>query len=277
MDVLVSNLDLWGELTDTTLVNPYGVLARGKYVWISSVKSSLVIKYEVRDGKCPKKVAEIMIPSPTGMTWGKKDTIYVASNTGAIYTLRSNDTKPTVYINIKRTPASVGGLAYHKGMLYVAVFSFGYVQVYDTTSTTPTEEVKGLVDDQLAEYGYVPIALTIECKTLYITYGNGSIVPGFGFVNSYNIKSGSLTRLVNRGVATYPYGIAVYEDKLYVANGSGYINVYTTCGRLVDSLRLGDIPFYSDGLRGITIECKKLYYVSANDNGKMGSLGVVSL
>jgi hypothetical protein len=298
METLVSNIEFDGKHTDPKLIDPYGVLVKGSHIWVSSVTSSLVIKY-----KCTgEMVSSISVPSPTGMCFGKDDIIYVASNTGVIYWLTTKGTTANVYFTIERSPTSVGGIAYHKHKLYIAVFSFGYVQVYDTRATavpatmqqlpgsmnsmnsstttvmTP-KEMPGLVDKQLAEFGYVPINVAVICKILYVTYGNGSIVPGFGYVNQYDFKSGTFSRLINRGIATYPYGTASYGDQLYIANGSGYINIYSKCGNLVKTLKTNSNSqkFYSDGLRSITIEGSKLYYVSANDLGKMGSLGVVSL
>lgn len=285
--VLVSSLKFGGDTTDEMLVDPYSVIVRGKYIWASSVKNSAVMVYKLCKNNEVKSCRTIPIPSPTGMCFGAKNTIYVASNTGSIYKMSECDTEATLYFKIDRSPTSVGGIAYCKGMLYVAVFSFGYVQVYNvksncntkshsnatSSSTDPPKEVSGLTDESLSEFRYVPIAVACICNNVYITYGDGSIVPGFGYVNVFNIKSHELSRLINRGILAYPYGIASHNDKLYVANGSGYIGVYSMTGEYEGTLS----DFYSDGLRSIFIDSDKLYYVAANNNGSMGSLGVVEL
>lgn len=271
MEVLVSNIGFDCATVDPQLVNPYGIVVSDCYIWVSSVTKSLVIKYDMKG----KSLMTVSVPSPTGLCLGKGGTLYIASNSGTIYTLGKGDTTATLLITLNGTPTSVGGIAFHCGKLYVSVVTLGYVQEYDVSETQP-KEVLAITDDTTAAFEYKPIGLTTANKIMYITYGDSNTSQGFGYVNSFT--SCGVFRLINRGFLANPYSTAICNDELYVANGNGYIQVYSLNGEYIGRFDVTDnIPFFSDGLRSIYIHKHKLYYVAATNNGLMGNLGVVQL
>lgn len=259
---------------DNTLVNPFGLLASDKYIWVSSTGGSAVVRYKIHD--CDKQ--SITIPSPTSMTWGKcRNTIYVATTEGNIYTIDAKTMTETLLTTADRASTGITGIAYYDKKLYVVVPSLMYVQVYDV-ETSPPKELTAIVDEGLADFMYRPLDVTASDNAIYITYAmNSNIQPGFGYINKYNPKTSKMKRFASRGRLAAPYTVVVERGTVYVSNGSGYILQYTAEGEYTGKLRIDSGSFFADGLRSIAVVEEKVYYVAASSDGSMGTLGVIRL
>ena len=278
--LLTSSLELSAPYTDPKLINPFDLIVTRKHIWVTIRDNSLVTKYD----KTGKLIMSIDIPNPTGITKAiskKCSSIYVASENGNVYTINNNI--PTIYIT---TNSAITGITWHKYNLYLAKYDVGLVQIYHNQAPTWT-----IMDMPLSQLGYKPYGVREINNKIYITYTNKIIGIGNGYVDSYDPKCKTLERIINRQTLNIPYSIVArnYECKsheeydrdieLMIGNyGNGTISIFTDSGRYINQLSNKDGGIITnDGIMGMYLWEDTLYYVAANDGGKIGSLGRIKL
>jgi len=278
--LLTSSLELSAPNTDPRLINPFALLVSKKHIWVTIRDSSLLSKYD-RHGKL---IASINVPRPTGITKAKTkkcSIIYVASENGSVFALSGNTLTPHLL-----TSGAITSITWHKHKLYLAKFDAGSVQVFK--NQTPLETI---TDAPLFRVGYKPYGVQEINNKIYITYTNKVTRVGNGYVDVYDPKCKTLERIINRQTLDVPYGIAArsYECKshedydrdieLLIGNyGSGEISVFTDTGRYLRQLSNNEGGIITnDGIMGLAVWENKLYFVAANDSGRIGSLGFIEL
>lgn len=270
MSILVSNVPFTACQTDSKLINPVDIALShdSTSIWVSIVASNLVQQY---GRKCGKLLSSVTVSTPTGLAVRCKQ-LYVASQNGTIYTVSRNVTTPTTYVTVS---GSLEGLAWLKDLLYVSVSDRGYVGVF--RDKVP---ILSIVNDGLFSFGYRPFGVRALDGRIYITYSNRSTSVGSGYVDVYSPKCGEHgepINLINRDVLAYPYGLAMLDGILLVGNrGTGRIWSFDkNTGERVEGNE-SVTKSVNDGLMGMVLKDDLIYFVAANSNGIMGSVGVIS-
>jgi DNA-binding beta-propeller fold protein YncE len=266
--LLVSSVDNSAKNYDLNLINPQGIVANEKHIWIISLESSLVIKYSVKG----VKAQEISVPRPTSICLGKKN-IYVSSENGNIYKIeKKGEAIASIYISVGNQVTSITFL---KGLLYVIMPNKDYVSIYNENI-----EIKALADKSLSAIGYKPLFLGSNDNVVYVIYSDGNKIIGHGYINKYCPKKNSFSRIINRSNLTGPQGI-ISNNIIYVANSvNGTISIFDENGDYMSQLKnmYGGI-LVNDGISGLFFNKKssKLYFCAANNSGKLGSIGYMKL
>lgn len=278
--MLTSSVAHSANNTDPKLLNPFDVVWDGCALWVTARMSSEVIQYTPHG----KRMSAVNVPMPTGICAGtekgcKKRTqsVYVASAGGNVYMLGDVASSSTMMPKIHVSPGGMlGGVAWHKHKLYVAVYDAGYVAVYNGTTMELT-----LKDDALMAIGYKPYGVRCIGKKIYITYTNLSMRQGAGYVNVYAAGcKGGLHRVISRANLSMPYGVFASDgddSSISVANaGTGYISTFSSEYCYMYNERNtyeGDIVL--DGIMGTAQVDRKTYFVTSSDGGRVGALGVL--
>lgn len=297
--VFVSNVPNVARQTDTKLVNPVDLAFDkcGK-IWVSILTNNLVQQY---DRKCGKMLSSVTVTTPTGLDY-HCGVLYIASQNGTVYTLGcKRDRDPTTVMS-STTPATylsvtgggtLQGLAWHCGLLYITVWDRGYVGVYKDK-----QAILSIVNDGLVAFSFRPLGIRSLGGRVYITYSDQATSVGAGYVDVYTpprshgggrrscghsssqrcrCDSGELMTLIARDALAYPYGLVLQDDKLLVGNrGTGRIWTYDReTGDRVENSNDDITRSVNDGLMGMREWDGLIYFVAANDNGLMGSLGYI--
>lgn len=185
--------------------------------------------------------------------------------------------------------------------------SRGFVAIYNGV----TQE-NMLKDADLASAGYQPYGVKGIGDNIYMTWATLNTGPGrqgFGYVSVYSPWNGQIVRIINRSNLSIPYGIVSRDLSDYIKTHKGNKESRIRCKKIkhIQTLNIGnkgtgsissfeniesngcdyqytlDVStshggiLVNDGLSGMDM-CRKtgnIYYVAANDNGRMGSLGVL--
>lgn len=297
--VLVSNVPNVARQTDTKLVNPVDLAFDkcGK-IWVSILTNNLVQQY---DRKCGKMLSSVTVTTPTGLDY-RCGQLFIASQNGTVYTLGCCDRKDrrdrdsaAVMSSATTTPATylsvtgggmLQGLAWHCDLLYITVWDRGYVGVYKDK-----QAILSIVNDGIVAFSFRPLGIRSLDGRVYITYSDQSMSVGAGYVDVYTppqergrggghkrgCGTGTLTTLIARDALAYPYGLVSQDDKLLVGNrGTGRIWTYDReTGERVENSNDDVTRSVNDGLMGMRERDGLIYFVAANDNGLMGSLGYI--
>lgn len=306
---LVSDIPGLAAVTDSSLVNPWGMAASGTSPWwVSDNGTDLSTLYNGTTGAKQGLVVSVPDGAPTGLVFnntvdfllptGGKSLFIFATETGSIDAW--NGAQGTLAIN-KATIADAAfkglalGTANSASFLYAADFTQGKVQVFDSTFT-PTTLSGGFTDPNLPS-GYAPFGVKNLGGKIYVTYAQQSGVPGDidevdgagkGFVDVYDTSGHLLNRVASGGTLNAPWGLTMapsnfgdFSNDLLVGNfGDGTINVYDPnsfafLGQLLD---VNGNPISIDGLwdlnfgNGANGGAKDNLYFSAGLNGENDGL-----
>jgi uncharacterized protein (TIGR03118 family) len=181
--------------------------------------------------------------------------------------------------------------------LYVASFSEGEIEVYDTA----WEEVSMSFEDPNMPEDYSPFNIQEIDGKLYVMYAKlgagGEEVPGpgNGYVNVFNPDGTLMKRLITRGQLNAPWGVAKAPASFWgpegmpgmilVGNfGDGRINVYDANGNFFGQLRSAGNPIVIEGLWGISfapaaataINPNWLFFAAGPDEEEEGLFGYIT-
>jgi uncharacterized protein (TIGR03118 family) len=282
---LVSDLPGMAAVTDSRLVNPWGIsYAPTGPFWISDAGAGLSTLY---NGAGTPQSLVVTIPSPggsapavpTGQVFNTAastgafngDLFIFASATGniagwrgALGTMAENLVLPatpdTSYLGV-----ALGTIA-ASSYIYAANFGEGKIDVFPSTGALP---LAGSFLDPGLPTGYAPFNVQNIGNTLFVTYalvgpdGDEVHAAGLGLIDRFDLSGNFLGRLVsNGGVLDAPWGLArapagfgTFGGDLLVGNfGDGTINAFDfTTGALAGTLRdLSGNQIVNDGVWGIT-------------------------
>jgi hypothetical protein len=265
--LLVSNVPFTARQTDAKLVNPVDIIVHCGRIWVSVLASNLVQQY---DKRCGKLLSSVSVPTPTGLA-SHCNTLYVGSQNGNVYTIAKGATTTTTYLTITGG-GSIEGIAWLKGLLYISVSDRGYVGVYKNKVA-----VLSIMNDGLFSFSFKPFGIRALDGKIYITYSDSSSSVGSGYVDVYDPTCKRLTNLIVRDALAYPYGLVMLNGVLLVGNrGTGRIWSFDKdTGERVEGPSENVTRSVNDGLMGMTLDDDIIYFVAANDNGMMGSVGTI--
>jgi uncharacterized protein (TIGR03118 family) len=263
---LVSDLEGLAQLQDTSLVNPWGLVAGPTTpFWSSNNNAGVATLYTGQGAKVPLTVN---IPAGPGSTMGRPTGIVFndASTGGFEIPLGDGTTAPSRFIfdtfdgtivgwtnkladphnavQVVTTPgAEYTGLAIDSTtngkFLYAANFKAGTIDVFDQNFAPVS--MPGAFHDAELPTGYAPFNIQNINGKLYVEYAIFNPATGFdvagkghGFVDVFNADGVLLQRLIRHGQLDSPWGIALapenfgrFSGDLLVGNFSdGHINAF---------------------------------------------------
>jgi uncharacterized protein (TIGR03118 family) len=298
---------------DPLLVNGWGIaFSTSGTIWISAESTGFSAVYN-KDGN--QVLPAVRIPSPGGPSGGHPtgqvfnaskgfrlpngnparfifagaDGIISGWNGGATAVTVINDA-PEAYLGVAIARNGVDSF------LYVANFSEGAIEVYDTA----WHEVSMPFIDPNLPAGYTPFNIQNINNKLYVMYAKRGTDeeetgPGLGYVDIYNTDGSLVRRFVSRGQLNAPWGIAKAPASFWgdggMANiilignfGDGHINAYDENGNFQGQLRAHGNPIMIEGLWGISfapatataINPNWLYFAAGPDDEEEGLFGYIT-
>ncbi len=286
---LVSDLPGVAAVTDTNLVNPWGIATSSSSpFWLSDNHSGLSTLYN-STGAIQALVVTIPPPAggtppaaPTGIIFNSTTNFAVPSggtNAPAKFIFATEDGTISGWASggaaILKVDKSASGAVY-KGLaagsvgasnyLYAANFNAGTIDVFDANYAAAT--LSGTFADSTIPAGFAPFNIQNFGGSLYVTYAKQDADkhddvggPGNGYVNVFTTSGVLVKRLVSSGVLNSPWGLALapggfgaFGGGLLVGNfADGRINVFDpTSGDYWGTLKdpAGD-PVVNIGLWGL--------------------------
>jgi uncharacterized protein (TIGR03118 family) len=254
---LVSDIAGMADVTDSHLVNPWGVSeSTGSPFWVNNQGTATATIY---NGSGVANSTVVSVPSgatkqsltgPTGQVQNSSTGFVLSNNKASSFIFATQDgtisawnggTVATVMVDNSSTGAVYTGLAIFAGgpMLYAANFNSGKIEVFDTNFHATT--VAGGFTDPNLPSGYAPYNIWNLGGKLYVTYGlqnankNEPVAAaGNGLVDVFDTNGNLLQRLVSNGPLNAPWGVAIapstfgaFGGALLVGNfADGTINAF---------------------------------------------------
>lgn len=142
----------------------------------------------------------------------------------------------------------------------------------------------GFADPNLPN-GYAPFGIRNFNGEIFVTYAKQDhrkeddvAGPGFGFVNVFDTSGNFLRRLISNGNLNAPWGLALVDGELWVANfGDGLINNYgPVTGAFVETLMRADgTPLQFDGLWDLLPLGDGVYFTAGIADEEHGLFGLI--
>jgi len=325
VNLVANNDEYGAPHMDPHLLNSWGLtFSSGGIAWISSQAAHVSNVYD-KDGNMLAARPEVAIPSPSATTGGMPTGTVVNSDTSSKEFLLSNGTPGrfffvgldgvisgwnpaagnfalrittnmgAVYTGL--TMAKNSGGEYH---LYAANFKSGKIEVWDKNWNAVNLPFK---DPDLPS-GYAPFNIQVVGGNLYVMYakvgpdGDEEHGVGLGFVDVYNTNGMLEKRFASKDKLNAPWGVAWAPDTFFMDDdgkpvsavlvgnfGDGYINVYSTGGKLIGQLRgPHGKPIQIDGLWALmfppttatTVDPNRLYFTAGPDDESDGLFGYIT-
>ncbi len=292
---LVSDLPGVAAITDTNLVNPWGIaLGPNSPFWISDNHSGLSTLY---NGSGTVQALVVNIPSPSGFTplgapsgivfnsttnflvdsnapahfiFSTEDGTIIGWNTGTNAVLKvDNSTNGTVYKGL--AIATDGAATY----LYATDFHNGKIDVFDANYNAVV--LPGAFTDPAIPAGFAPFGIQNINGQLYVTYAmqdadkhDDVAGPGHGYVDVFTTGGTLVRQLVVTGVLNSPWGLALAPvgfgplgGALLIGNfGDGAINAFDPAN--------GSWLAVLNDTNGVPLQIPGLWGLSFGNGGKGG-------
>jgi uncharacterized protein (TIGR03118 family) len=229
---LVSDIAGLAQLTDASLVNPWGVsFSNTSPFWISDQGTSVSTLYAATPSKITKVPLTVAIPKtaagpqgPTGQVHNGTSSFPVAGKPAAFIFDSLNGTisgwngGASATIEATTTGAVYTGLAIASNasgdFIYAANDSQGRVDVFDGTWAPHNFGPGSFVDPSLPS-GYVPFGIQTIGSDIYVSYAlaghvpQTTAVPGQGFVAKFTTSGVFETQLISGSKLASPWGMTL--------------------------------------------------------------------
>jgi uncharacterized protein (TIGR03118 family) len=279
---LVSDLPDFAPITDTNLVNPWGLIAGPTTpFWISDNHSGLSTLYD-STGAVQSLVVTIPPPAngtppsaPTGVIYNNTTNFLVGTNP-ARFIFAAEDGTITAWnsgISAVLKVDNSGSDAIYKGLalansggndyLYATDFKGGKIDVFD--SNFQPAKLAGAFTDPGIPAGFAPFNIRNIAGSLYVTYAQQDADKeddvagdGNGFIDIFDPAGNMIKRFASNGPLNSPWGMAVapssfgaFAGALLVGNfGDGRISAFDlNSGTFLGQLKNPNgILVWADGL-----------------------------
>jgi len=322
---LVSNVPGLADVTDPNLIDPWGMsFSSGSPFWISNHGKGNTTVYNNASSTAPITVTTtvVTIPSgaggpaisaPTGQVQNSTGGFLLANGKAASFIFCTEDgtvsawnggTAATVMVDFSSVGTVYKGMAISAAsgapLLYVANFSFGKIDVFDTNFKLTT--VPGGFGDANLPAGYAPFNIWPLAGKLAVTFAkqdptkkNDQAGAGNGVVDIFDFNGNLVQRLTSGGPLNSPWGVAQvggswggFGGSILVGNfGDGHINAFDpTTGALKGTLQdATGAPITIPGLWAISLgngasagDFNYLYFTAGiiNNGTQAGLLGSIA-
>jgi uncharacterized protein (TIGR03118 family) len=245
---LVSDLNGVAPVTDTNLVNPWGIVTSASSpFWVSDERTGLSTLYNSTGGvqslvvTVPPPAGSTAPSTPTGVIFNGTTNFVIpvsTSNAPAHFIFATLDgtisawassVQPEAVLEVDNSAvkavytglamASVGASP-ATNLLYAANFRAGTIDVFDSnfkpvTNSPPLTTKAVPFADTKVPAGFAPFNVQTIGANLYVTYAEQStntpmVVPGSGgFVDVFDTSGNLLRRLATHGPLNSPWGLAL--------------------------------------------------------------------
>ena len=322
---LISNVPGLADVTDPNLVDPWGMsYSATSPFWISNHGKGNTTVYSNPSSSAPITVTTtvVAIPSgaggptpssPTGQVQNSTTGFLLANGNKASFIFCTEDgtisawnggTAATVMVDFSGAGTVYKGMAIGTGsgapLLYLANFSYGKIDVFDTNFKLTT--VPGAFVDPNLPAGYAPFNIWPVNGKLAVTFAkqdatkkNDQPGVGNGVVDLFDFSGNLVQRLTSGGPLNSPWGVAqvggnwgAFGGSILVGNfGDGHINAFDpTTGALKGTLQdATGAPITIQGLWAISLgngasagDFNYLYFTAGiiNNGAQAGLLGYVA-
>ncbi|HTL59301.1 MAG TPA: TIGR03118 family protein [Candidatus Limnocylindrales bacterium] len=294
---LVSDLPGLADVTDTNLVNPWGIaFSSTSPFWISNNHSGLSTLYNTA-GTPSALIVNIPPPNggtppgaPTGIIFNSTTSFTVASNAPARFIFSTEDgtivgwsssTNAILKADNSQAGSVYKGLAIAKSgnntYLYATDFHNGRIDVFDTNYAAVT--LTGNFSDPTIPAGFAPFGIEAVNGQLFVTYAKQDADahddvagPGNGYVNVFGTDGQLVKRFASQGVLNSPWGMALapagfgpFAGALLIGNfGDGRVNAFDPNNN--NSL-LGTL---TDAGTGVPLSVQGLWAIKFGNGGSGG-------
>jgi uncharacterized protein (TIGR03118 family) len=306
---LVSDGAVPAMIKDPNLVNPWGIgEGPGFPFWVSDNGTGVATIYSVSSSNIVSKLGLTVTVPPASGTGTSAPTGQVFNTLAASGAFRLSNGSPALFLFDSEDgaisgwnptlppgppPATMGvtarpptpnavykGLAIsdfksdliNSGTLYATNFHAGDVEMYNSTFGL----VKTFTDPTLPA-GYAPFGTRVLDGKLYVTFAlqdaakhDDMAGAGHGFVDTFDLSGGSMTRLISMGALNSPWGLEIapstfgkFAGDLLVGNfGDGMINAFdATTGVFEGTL---------DGPNGLPLDITDLWAITIGNGSGAG-------
>jgi uncharacterized protein (TIGR03118 family) len=274
---LVSDIPGLAQVTDSNLLNPWGMAAGPNTpVWVSDNGADVATLYQGGLKKVPVSAVPLVVNipggAPTGQVFNPTDGFVVhsgmssgpaafifASESGNITGWNRNVPPPPP--STQAQPAASTPDAVYKGLamassggksyLYATDFHHNRIDVFDSSFMPAT--LSGSFTDPTLPAHFAPFGIQAFGNLLLVTYAmqdadahDDVAGPGNGFVDVFRSNGEFVRRLISRGALNSPWGLAIapsgfgaFSHALLVGNfGDGTIHGYNPfTGRFLGTLQ----------------------------------------
>lgn len=253
---LVGNLPGLAAVTDTNLVNPWGLaFTASSPFWVADNGTGLSTVYNSTGAvqslvvAIPPPAGQTNLATPTGIiansvagftsTNGSQAHFIFCTEQGTIAAW-SSGTKAVLTVDFSSSNSVFDGLASGNSQgtnyIYATDFYNGWVDMFDTNYS-----LVGTFTDPSLPAGYAPYGIQNLAGQLYVTFAqqNGNKqsavgAPGYGYVDVFATSGAFIKRIASQGPLNAPWGLALaplgfgpFSGDILVGNfGDGQINAY---------------------------------------------------
>jgi len=279
---LISDIPGEAALTDSNLVNPWGITSSASSpFWFSDNGTGVSTLYNSTTHTEPSLVVSIPAPAggtgaPTGAAFNgttafNGDTFVFDTEDGTI-----NGWRGALGTTAESLADNSGAGAVYKGLAVSHIGSNSYLYATDfhnnqitVLPSTGAPALSGNFVDPNLPAGFAPFNIENISGQLFVTYAKQDAAghddvsgAGNGYVDIFDLNGDLLKRLISGGPLNSPWGLALaptgfgpFGGDLLVGNfGDGSINAFDpTSGAFIDSLKdPGNNPIDIQGLWGLT-------------------------
>ena len=317
INYLVSNRANYAAHTDVLLVNPWGIVVYNNQLWVVCGTTDRVTNYDLFGntllGAITVRDAAHNSSFPTGIAINcgggfsvssgnitKSATFLTATEHGTVHAFNPTVDPQNSYIVLNQQltgeVAVYKGLAIANGVLYLADFFQGHIDVFDSSYNRILgfHFIDGDTSDPIPlDYGPNNI-VHIGCY-LYVLWARKDPNvpvhdldgPGHGFISVFNLDGSFVRRFTSHGVLNSPWAMIPAPCEcgfppgsfLVGNNGDGRINVFDCNGRYVGPLlNQAGLPVVIEGLWGLAphyTDFSEIFFASAPDENTDGLVGSI--
>lgn len=317
INYLISNRTQQASHVDPELINPWGIVIFNNQLWITNNGTDRITNYDLFGNRLLGSIS-VRDPYhnstfPTGIAVNcnsgfnvsngastKSGVFITCTEHGTVHTYNPNIDPLNSFLVLNNQLSGVivvyKGLAIANGVLYLADFYQGHIDVFDSgySRLYGFHFIDGDSSDPIPlDFGptnivhigcflYVPWAKRDPTVTLQAIDG-----PGLGYISVFNLDGSFVRRFTSRGVLNNPWAIipapcecGFPPGSLLVSNhGDGRINVFDCNGRYVGPmLSQSGLPMTIEGLRGLAphyADFNEIFWTAAhveNIEGLAGSM-----
>jgi uncharacterized protein (TIGR03118 family) len=302
---LVSSVSGLAAVTDTSLINPWGVsFSATSPFWVSDQGTNLSTLYS---GAGVKNTSTIVsVPNPTGQVFTSASgfvepggttaaTFTFATLGGAIYAWNPANGN-TAQLAASTSGAVYTGLALASNgtasFLYAANVSAGTIDAFNSNFSHVT--LSGSFVDPNLPAGYVPYNIQNVNGMLYVEYEKPGVTSlGAGVVSVFDANGNFQKELISAGgrldvpwgIVVAPAGFGAFANDLLVGNfGNGEINAFDpVTGAFIGALsNASGNPIVNTGLwdlstrTGAGFDPNAVYFTAGIDNETQGLFGTIT-
>lgn len=320
VNFLVSNQANAASHLDLQLINPWGIVIYNNQLWVAINGTDMINNYDLFGNKLLTSVTvrdpyhDAAFPTGIAINCGggfeigtvggaftRSGLFIIVTEMGTVHAYNPviDPANSVLVLNhqLGGEVAKYKGLAIANGVLYLADFFQGHIDVFDSNFLRlyGYHFIDGDTSDPIPlDYGPSNV-VHIGCY-LYVIWArrhpdisiHAIDGPGTGYISVFGLDGGFIRRFTSRGVLNNPWAMipapcdcGFPPGSFLVSNhGDGRINVFDCNGRYVGPLlNPAGLPIAISGLRGLAphyVDFNEIYFTAAYEENVEGMMGNIT-